>query len=58
MQAIKAPQCISDSGKHNIKDAEFPYYGECEYCFERFILVSESVAYKAGIKFVTGRKVE
>lgn len=53
---IEAPKCFSFDGKHNIEKTDSPYWGQCTYCFERFILVSETVAKNAGIKFVVSRK--
>ena len=47
----KAPRCIDPEG-HSLARTEPPFWFECESCFERFGLVSETVAKAAGIEFV------
>ena len=45
-EEIKAPQCI-DGGKHkmiDIEEEDSVFWCQCEKCFERFILMSETVA--------------
>lgn len=48
---IQAPQCI-DGGMHKMEDIQEDdsiFWCQCEKCFERFILMSETVASKLNI---------
>ena len=54
---FKAPKCISEDGMHVLEDAEAPFYKECTACFERFLLVSETVVKNSGLD-VLERKPE
>lgn len=49
MEIIRSPDCITEDKKHILVYAEDPYWAECECCFERFVLVSETVAKEAGL---------
>lgn len=40
---VEAPVCISESGLHKVELIEPPFYCQCVYCFERFVLISETV---------------
>lgn len=47
----KSPKCISPDGIHELEDGKWPFYFQCIHCFERFILISETVAKETGFGF-------
>lgn len=50
MDYIKSPDCITDDKRHRIVACdELPFFVRCEVCFERFVLVAETVLKEAGI---------
>lgn len=49
---ITAPSCSSLNGKHDLVDAESPWYGKCIHCGTRFALVAEPVLKELDIKLV------
>jgi hypothetical protein len=46
---IKAPGCLSEDGRHVMVEAEPPFAFQCTECFERFVLLSETVAKEMNI---------
>jgi len=50
MQFIESPDCITENGIHSIVNSNDPIFSsECENCFERYVLVSETVLQKSGV---------
>jgi len=47
----KSPDCISEDGVHDIEWIwDGPFAAQCKDCFERFVLVSETVLKNSGTK--------
>jgi len=42
-RVIKAPNCISEDGEHSYEEIDSPWAYQCENCFERFAIISETV---------------
>lgn len=51
-EPIQTSRCVTEDGKHDLVEAEFPFWLQCRNCFERYILVSETSAKEAGLEFV------
>jgi len=50
---IKSPDCISKNKQHKVWELEGSLIiYECEYCFERFYLISETAAKAANLKLI------
>jgi len=46
---IYAPDCLTLDGRHIIEPCDPPFYSQCSVCFERFVLISETVMKESGI---------
>ena len=47
-----APNCKSETNRHELKESQSQYYAECEFCGEKFVLLSKTVLDKLNISFI------
>ena len=47
---VRAEPCVSADGRHLLVEAAAPFYEVCEFCGQRFALVSEGVLEELGIE--------
>lgn len=50
---IESPDCISEDKQHKVWQLKYStVIYECEHCFERFYLISETAAKAANLKLI------
>ncbi len=55
---VKAKNCLTPSGVHELEEAETPYFKRCTVCGERFYLISETAVREAGLTEVVPRPTQ
>ncbi len=53
---VKAKNCLTPNGVHELEKADKPYFRRCTVCGERFYLISETAVRQSGLTKVVPRR--
>lgn len=53
---FRDPPCLTPDGIHIFEDSDGPFYAQCKICFERYLIISESMCREAGILSVSSEE--